>query len=1033
MSLQFIDRYYKEVDDVIRYGGSSNETAIRNKFYNLLNQYCDGKHLLLIPELEVTGTKSNKVIPDGTIKDALRLEWGYWESKDEFDDLDEEIEKKLKKGYPTTNILFEDSQTAVLIQSGREVARVNMREADELNRILNAFIGYERPEVKSFRDAVEAFKKDIPTIVETLRGMIVAADKTNAEFRKKRNEFLKICQESINPEIDADDIREMMIQHILTEEIFVTVFNEPHFHRENNIARELEKVTKTFFTGNTRRITIGAIESYYNAIKAEASRIQNHHEKQKFLKVVYENFYKAYNPKGADKLGIVYTPNEIVRFMVESADYLVNHHFGKLLSDKNVEILDPATGTGTFITELIEYFPPDKLEYKYRNELHCNEVAILPYYIANLNIEFTYKQKMGKYEEFPNICFVDTLDNLDFGYSGKQEGLDFGFGVENKKRIKHQNSRKISVIIGNPPYNANQANENDNNKNRTYTEIDKQIKATYIKESTAQKTKLYDMYSRFFRWATTRLSLNEQGILAFITNRSFINSRTFDGFRKTISKEFSHIYVVDLGGDVRENPKLSGTKHNVFGIQTGVAISFLVMEKKNNTSNSRIEYVRRPEMETAHEKLNFLKETRFKELNFELIKPDKNNNWLNLSDNDFESLIPVCSNSTKNATTKVLENSVFKFYSLGVSTNRDEWVFDFSKKALGDKIKFFIEKFNTNCKVVVPINDDGTPKLEEIIDLRIKWSDKLKQRLVKKEKLKFDIQYLSNLNYRPFLKLEYYAEQGLSDRLTSNHYELFSTDLNKLSNVICFSGEGSSKPFSTLAVSTIFGLDFLEKTQSLPRYRYDENGNQIDNITDWGLEQFQKHYETKKSSKKKITKDDIFNYTYAVLHNPAYREKYKLNLKREFPRLPFYDNFFQWADWGKELMDLHINYESAKKYPLKRTDIKSKDFKTLRLAQGDQYSIKAKLKADKTAGTIEIDELSILSGIPSIAWEYKLGNRSALEWILDQYKESTPKDPTIREKFNTYRFADYKEQVIELLMRVTTVSVKTMEIVGEMK
>ena len=396
----------------------------------------------------------------------------------------------------------------------------------------------------------------------------------NPKFLEKRFKFHKLCQTSINPNITIGDVNEMLIQHILTEEIFNAVFSDTQFIRENNIAKELYAVEETFFTGTTKRQTLAGIKNYYEMIKHAASGIADHHEKQTFLKSIYENFYKSYNPNAADRLGVVYTPNEIVKFQIESVDYLLHKHFGKTLADKNVEILDPATGTGTYICGIIEHLSKHNLDYKYKNEMHANEVAILPYYIANLNIEYTFQQKMGYHADFKNICFVDTLDNVAaLGYEGKM-GNVFGFSTENSDRIKHQNERKISVIIGNPPYNANQQNENDNNKNREYKEVDKRIKDTYIKYSTAQKTKVYDMYSRFFRWASDRLDKN--GIIAFITNRSFIDSRTFDGFRKSISEEFDYIYIVDTKSDVRANPKIAGTTHNVFGIQTGVAVMFLV-------------------------------------------------------------------------------------------------------------------------------------------------------------------------------------------------------------------------------------------------------------------------------------------------------------------------------------------------------------------------------------------------------------------------------------------------------------------------
>jgi len=350
------------------------------------------------------------------------------------------------------------------------------------------------------------------------------------------------------------------------------------------------------------------------------------------------------------------------------------------------------------------------------------------------------------------------------------------------------------------------------------------------------------------------------------------------------------------------------------------------------------------------------------------------------------------------------EKAVFKLFSLGVSTNRDEWVYDNNCELLQTKSKFFIEKFNSNIK-----------SKNDSLDYSIKWSSVLKKRFLNAEILEYNDKYIIKLSYRPFVSKFYYSEKGLSDRLTSNHYEIFGNALKSENKLIMFSGIGSSKLFQNFAIDYMFGLDCLEKTQCLPLYRYDSEGNRTDNITDWGLNQFQTHYQDNT-----ITKENIFYYTYAVLHNPAYLQKYAINLKREFPRLPFYEDFSQWVNWGKQLMDLHLNYEKAKKYKLKQIDIET------------NKPNKPKLKADKEAGKIYLDQTTTLQGIPSIAWDYKLGNRSALEWILDQYKEKKPRDKTIAEKFNTYRFADYKEHVIDLLKRVCTVSVETMKIIGKM-
>ena len=1002
--------YHTELERIIHYGGTKKETAIRTAFFNLLNDYAKQRNLILVAELSIKTSSGKIVTPDGTLKDSLRQDWGYWESKDEADNLDDEIEKKFAKGYPKDNILFEDSRMAVLIQNGEQVMRCTIDDDNAMHRLLTEFVTFERPEVQNFRKAIELFKQDIPKVTGRLYEIITDVEDSRLFplFDERFNSFLQLCRESINPGISNEDVREMMIQHILTEDIFNTIFDETQFHRENNIARELEAVIATFFTGNLRRETLRGVKHYYDAISAAAACIADHHEKQRFLKVVYETFYKSYNPKAADRLGVVYTPNEIVRFMIESTDYLLQKHFNKYLEDRNVEILDPATGTGTFICDIINYIRKEKLEHKYRNEIHANEVAILPYYISNLNIEFTYAQKMGRYVEFENLCFVDTLDNIG-GLRAIMERLDrysiahgelFAISQKNSLRIKEQNRKKISIIIGNPPYNANQANENDNNKNREYTQIDMRIKDTFIKYSTAQKTKVYDMYSRFYRWAFDRL--DDNGIVAFVTNRSFIDSRTFDGFRKTIQNEFEEVYIIDTLSDVRANPKIAGTTHNVFGIQTGVAIMFLIKKQNREKQTCRIHYVALNDFWRKEQKLQWLSDNPLRKISFDIIRPDKNNNWIHLADNDFDELLPLVGTP----------QSLFGFSSLGVSTNRDEWVFDIAKENLMAKIKYFVENYTQQLVSGIVEN--------EFLDYSIKWSDSLKNILRRKDSLFFHKENLIYYLYRPFYKIFFYSEKKLSDRLTSNHIAIFDENLSSKNIVISFSGVGSSKSFSTLVTNILFSMDLLEKTQCLPLYRYDKSGVLIDNITNWGFQQFVEHYHDDA-----ITKFNIFNYIYAVLHNPSYRQKYELNLKREFPRIPFYDNFHQWAHWGERLMNLHIHYENAEPYPLRliQTNVRANLL----------VCPKPKLKAIKTKGVIILDEQTELHDIPQEAWNYQLGNRSALEWIIDQYQEKRPKDPTIAKLFNTYRFADYKEQVIELLKRVCTVSIETMRIIKEME
>jgi predicted helicase len=1008
-----------------RVAGTNRESVVREAFKDLLKAWGRSRGLDFVAEYKVeTKTKERRYV-DGALLYTLRVPFGYWEAKDSDDDLDDEIDKKFRAGYPKTNIIFEDSTQAVLFQHGEEVMRCGAEDSASLEKLLKLYFDYERPEIEAFRKAVEQFKTDLPNVLEALRSMISRAHGAEPEFRSAASEFLTHAKEVINPSLVDADVREMLIQHILTGEVFDAVFPGTTFHEDNNVARELHKLEATFFTGNTKFQTLKGLEPYYGAIRRAASQIATHSEKQSFLKAVYENFYKVYNPKAADRLGVVYTPNEIVRFMVEGADWLCEQHFRRNLIDEDVDILDPATGTGTFLCEMIDHFAgqPKKLTEKYLHSIHANEVAILPYYVANLNIEATYAAVTGRYEEFPGLCFVDTLDNV-FALRKFRGHMDDMFGAvadDNVKRIRNQNSRRISVIIGNPPYNANQRNENENNKNREYKEIDKRIKQTYVKESRAQKTKAYDMYSRFFRWASDRL--DENGILAFITNRSFIDKRTFDGFRAVVATEFSEIRVLDLGGDVKDNPKLNGAAHNVFGIPTGVAISFMV--RRGKQKGCRIYYARRPEMDTAEDKLSFLSSTALRDVSFEEVRPDTKHNWINQTSNDFDSLLPLASKETKSTKKRAQEFSVFKLFSLGVVTNRDEWVYNVDPAQLSQRVSWLIDAYNADLTKLSTHRGDSD--LASQLDTSIKWTRAVKNDLRHGVPYTFDPRNVTIAMYRPFAKMRIYFDKHLNEM----HYRqgsIFPLQAGCRNRAIVYTQAGSQKPFTACAVSALPDLHFVGAAagaECLPYYRF-ENGERRDNITDWALDRFRQQYQ-QDSSRQPVTRAAIFHYVYAVLNDPEYLQKYDRNLRRDFPHIPFYRDFWVWAGFGKSMMDLHIGFENARPAQLKRADVPDERSRRLGL------SPKTLLRADLQHGIIELDSETTLTGIPAEAWQYKLGGRSALEWVLDQYKEKKPKDPTIREKFNTYRFADYKEVVVDLLKRVTTVSVETVQIIRAMK
>jgi len=1012
VSQLLINQYLNELATLRRVSGTNRETVVREAFKDLLKAWGKSKNLVFIAEHPMTTNFKTNISVDGALMYELRVPFGYWEAKDQDDDLDAEIAKKFRRGYPDSNIIFEDSTQAVLIQKGLEVARCKTDDGPALQRLLDLFFSWERPEIADFKKAVAQFKTDLPAVLTELRRRIDEAQSTNAAFQADAAAFLKQAKTAINPSVTADDVREMLIQHILTEDIFARVFGNDDFHRENNVAQALHRLDATFWRGDVKRQTLQALEPYYAAIRSTASLISSHSEKQGFLKAIYENFYKVYNPKAADKLGVVYTPNEIVRFMIESTDWLCERHFKKSLIDRDVTILDPATGTGTFVVELMEHFRgrPEQLVYKYLTELYANEVAILPYYVANLNIEATYAAIVGKYEEFPGLCFVDTLDNVAaLGvYSGHQHDLFATISDENSERVKRQNSRRISVVIGNPPYNAWQENYNQNNANRPYERVDQRIAATYVKEGTAQnKNSVYDMYTRFVRWASDRVK--DEGVISFIIGRKPFAKAAYDGFRKVIAREFAEIWVFDLGGDVRDNPKLSGTKHNVFGIQTGVAMVFLV-KKKGHKGGAVIRYARRPEMETTEEKLSAISSIGgLSKLTVETVQPDRKNDWLDISDNDWEKLLPLVDPGMAASRTTAQHKAIFRLVSNGLKTQRDEWAYDISKGDLAAKARQLVEVYEATRRDP-SFSDRETIKWDADLD-RHRQAGVLKQ---------FSEQAIIRAAYRPFTRRWLYFDRHFNGR-SYQQPALFGSGLSNAA--ITWSDTAFRADFMSLATDGPWDLHFGASSdgyQGVGRYRYVGN-DRLDNITDWALKLFTDRY----GKAAAITKDDIFAYVYAVLHDPVYRETYALNLKREFPRIPLYPDLRKWRDWGQRLLDLHIGYETVAPHPLTRVDAPDP-----KRAEGTTPAVK--LKSDSDTGVVVLDADTQLSGIPPEAWKYKLGNRSAIDWVLDQHKEKTPKDPTIREKFNTYRFADYKEQVVDLLARVVTVSVETVKITDAM-
>jgi predicted helicase len=617
-----VQNYYQALKEFESLG-VSHEGAVRSAFQSLLEDCGKRFGWKLVPEW-IRRDKTRSIRVDGALVDEYRLPHGFWEAKDTHDDLAKEVKKKINAGYPQNNIIFQAPERAILWQNGRAVLNLDITEPVALVEILKQFFEYLPPEYEDWQEAVEHFQDQVPELGQTLKDIIEREQKSNARFRAAFDDFFALCRQSINPNLSREAVEEMLIQHLLTERIFRTVFNNPDFTRRNVIAAEIEKVIDALTShAFSRDAFLQKLDRFYGAIEKAARTIEDFTQKQEFLNTVYEKFFQGFSVKVADTHGIVYTPVSIVNFMVRSVEDILRKEFGKSLSSSDVHILDPFVGTGNFIVHIMQAITKTALTQKYHNELHCNEVMLLPYYIASLNVEHEFYDLTGSYEVFEGICLVDTFEITE----GSQAALSF-MTAENTARVERQKRSPIKVIIGNPPYNVGQLNENDNNKNRKYKLIDKRVNETYVSESKAQNNRaLSDPYVKAIRWASDRIE--DEGIVALVTNNSFINDFAFDGMRKHLAADYDSIYVLDLGGNVRRNPKLSGTTHNVFGIQVGVSVSLLVRRAGKEPRNAKVFYARVDEFWRKEEKYLFLDDRRDRSnVSWREIKPDKDNNWL---------------------------------------------------------------------------------------------------------------------------------------------------------------------------------------------------------------------------------------------------------------------------------------------------------------------------------------------------------------------------------------------------------------------
>ena len=1006
-----ITTYYAELRQYTKLG-AQHEGAVRVAFQNLLQHYATLRGLTLICEKTRTTPNGTHIRIDGEIVTDFGLIFGHWEAKDLLDELSHEAQQKLTTGYPAKNIIFQTPHRAILYQNGALVLDLDITERQNLIHLLQTFFAYTEENLAEWDAAVDTFQDTIPELGAKLETLIQTERQNTAAFREAFAHFHQQCRDAINPNLAEAEVERMLAQHLMTERIFATVFNNRDFTRRNIIAREIETVIDVLTQyAFDRDQFFKDLNPFYAAVERTAANLTDFSQKQEFLNTLYQRFFQDFSVKDADRHGVVYTPQPIVDFMVNSVQHILKTHFGKSLADTGVHIIDPFVGTGNFIVRLMQDIPGIALDKKYKGELHCNEVMLLPYYIASMNIEHAYYEKMGRYEPFKHICFVDTFDTFGLMDAPNQTGNFAFLTAENTLRVEEQKKTPMFVVIGNPPYNASQANENDNNKNRPHEAVDNRVRATYAAASIAQlKNKLYDPYVKSLRWASDKIG--PEGIIAFITNNSFLDAEMFDGMRQCLTEEFDTLYLLNLGGNVRKGQPGDS---NVFGIQVGVSINFLVKTRQPREGRARILYTDEAVALPKERTFQFLADcAHVGNVTWRELQPNARQMWLTegLRD-DFETFLPMGTKAAKAAKGEA-EGTIFKTYSLGIVTSRDAWVYHFKEAALQENMTRMTEFYNAE----VGRWEGRTDRQLSVNDFvntdrrKIKWTDRLKAELKKGKQVTFSPEKIRASLYRPFTKSHLYFDRLMNQRVYVMPSIFPTPETEQENRVICVPSTGARTDFWCFLSNVIPNLTLTgtDGNQCFPFYTYDEDGsNRRENITDWALSQFRAHY-----ADETITKWDIFHYNYALLHHPEYRETYQVNLKHDLPHLPFAPEFWGFVNIGRQLADLHVNYETLNVLP-----------KLIETPPLNWHVEKMALSKDKTQ--LRYNESLTVVDIPPEVFDYRLGTRSALEWVIDRYRVKP--DPNGSGIIADPNGVD-AQYIVRLVGQVMHVSVETVRLVG---
>lgn len=861
------------------------------------------------------------------------------------------------------------------------------------------------------RRYLEDWSKDVAEIARRHIQGIEIILKQNQESKVAFDKFLRSLQHNINESIDQEQAIEMLAQHLITLPIFDTLFGDYGFVNNNPVSSAMEKIIEELSQYGFEKEQ-KELQPFYDSVRLRAEGIDNAQAKQKIIITLYDKFFSTGFKSTTERLGIVFTPVEVVDFIVKSVDVVLRKHFGKTLASENVHILDPFTGTGTFITRTLHYLKSlmdndeitfDDILRKYTQELHANEIVLLSYYIAAINIEAVFDEINGDepYAPFEGIVLTDTFESTE-----TEDTLDDSFFGTNDKRLKRQQEKPITAIIGNPPYSIGQNSQNDNNQNISYPRLDKRLAETYVSKSNAGLTKgLYDSYVKAFRWASDRLK--NQGVIGFVTNGNYLNTNSADGLRAGLYEEFNHLYIFNLRGDQRtlgEQSRREGGKIFGSGSRTPVAISILV---KDGSDSHELHYHDIGDYLSQKEKLAIISEFGdVSQLDWGKIIPDENNDWLNQRDPNYQKYDRLAGE----------DKVVFLQNIIGVSTNRDSWVYGFSEQETLANSKRLIENYNFE---VVRLSDVSIAEKKDCLNRKddfIKWSAKLEDSILKSKKIQFNKNSVVKSLYRPFTKKYLYYDNDVIER-PGQWYKKFGE--NNL--IIMTTGKGISRDFSTLVTNLMPNLHTMDTGQHFMRY-----DNELDETS---LFQNNDNMNQTFADKLGLSLDETFAYVYGLLNSREYQEKYANDLKKDLARIPIVKNKEKYVEVGQKLMDLHLNYEEVPVYEgVEITPLVKPNYKVTKMRFAKKRDEKGKSVNDLS--TIIFNSDLTISNIPEKAYEYVVNGRSAVEWIIDQYQVKTDKKSGITDDPNDY--SDDEKYIFNLLLRIINVSVQTVDLINSL-